>query len=89
MTDLGTLSGGSTSGATGINASGQIVGYSDTSGQYLHAFLYSSGTMTDLGTLSGGFEQYGIGINASGQVVGLPITSSSTNHAFLYTAVER
>ena len=54
MADLGTLPGGSVSAAHGINASGQVVGYADTSSGYAHAFLYSNGTMTDLGTLPGG-----------------------------------
>ena len=51
-TDLGTLGGG-TSAAYGINAAGQVVGESATSGPGTHAFLYSGGTMTDLGTLGG------------------------------------
>ena len=78
-------SGGTNSWAPGINASGQVVGYSETSGSP-HAFLYSSsgaGTMTDLGTL-GGDDSYAVGINASGQVVGYSHTGSEY-HAFLYS----
>ena len=45
MQDLGTL-GGTESFAYGINDSGQVVGWSYTTGDsYSHAFLYSSGTM--------------------------------------------
>src|SRR5262245_3073785 len=40
LTDLGTI-GGSQSVANAINASGQVVGYSLTSGGDTHAFLYS------------------------------------------------
>lgn len=78
MTDLGTLGVAPVSSdASGINASGQVVG---TSGGY--AFLYSNGTMTDLGTLGGSWcEPYAI--NDSGQVVGRYMRADP--HAFLYS----
>jgi probable HAF family extracellular repeat protein len=90
ITDLGTL-GGNYSQAFGINASGQVVGYSvtagsSTAGASQDAFLYSGGTMTDLGTLPGGSESIAYGINASGQIVGDSITASTGYwHAFLYS----
>jgi probable HAF family extracellular repeat protein len=65
MHDLGTL-GGRTSGATGINAAGQVVGWSETVGGRIHAFLYSGGKMTDLGTLSGN-AGYATAVGALGQ----------------------
>src|SRR5580700_5382731 len=69
ITDLGTL-GGSFSYANGINASGQVVGFSTTAGDAsVGAFLYSGGVMTHLGTF-GGLVSGATGINASGQVVG-------------------
>jgi probable HAF family extracellular repeat protein len=84
ITDLGTL-GGTTSRPWGINASGQVVGYSYTTGNTVyHAFLYSGSTMTDLGTL-GGTNSKAWGINASGQIVGEAYIGSGTNHAFLYS----
>jgi probable HAF family extracellular repeat protein len=82
MTDLGTLPGGAGSTATGINASGQIVGYSGTADVSNHAFLYSNGIMTDLGTL-GGNSSAATAINSHGEVVGYADSASGT-HAFLY-----
>jgi probable HAF family extracellular repeat protein len=83
VTDLGTL-GGSFSYAYAINASGQVVGYSDTTGGNYHAFLYSGGTMTDLGTL-GGTYSIATGINDLGQVVGYSTAADGSYHAFLYS----
>jgi len=85
MIDLGIL-GGTNSEAYGINARGQVVGYSQpTSGSY-HAFLWDPGTgaMTDLGTL-GGPESRALGINARGQVVGWSRTASGERPATLST----
>ncbi|MGH8319124.1 MAG: hypothetical protein ACREUL_14300 [Steroidobacteraceae bacterium] len=69
LTDLGTL-GGDTSGGLGINDSGEVTGYSTTSGGLQHAFLYNGSSMTDLGTL-GGDTSGGLGINDSGEVTGI------------------
>ena len=43
---LGTL-GGTSSYASGINASGQVAGSANTAGGAGHAFLYSGGAMQD------------------------------------------
>ncbi len=52
--DLGTL-GGNFAEALGINAAGQIVGRSDTAGEFsvMRPFIYEEGIMTDLGGLRG------------------------------------
>ena len=71
MTDLGTLSGGGNGQALGINISGQVVGWSDSSSGYEHAFLYGNGAMTDLGILLGAdINSAALSINSSGEVVG-------------------
>ena len=72
--------------AIGINASGQVVGYTDTAGNTAqHAFITGANGvgMKDLGTLSGSFiNSQANGINASGQVVG-DSWSGSVQHAFI------
>jgi len=85
VTDVGTLSGGTTSQAYGINASGQVVGDAQTASGDTHAFLYSTGAgITDLSTL-GGTNSYGRGINNAGSVVGFSqIGDNAGTHAFLH-----
>lgn len=66
MLDIGTL-GGPDSEATGVNASGQVAGWSSVaSGGPNHAFLFNNGAMTSLGPLNA----FANGINSSGQIVG-------------------
>jgi probable HAF family extracellular repeat protein len=76
LTDLGSLSGGS-SRAYGLNDAGQVVGEATTP-DGTRAFLWDSGVMTDLGTL-GRFGTRADAINQAGQVVG-----SSSGLAFLW-----
>ena len=72
--------GGTISSATGINASGQIVGVSYTAGNAAyHATLWNDTTATDLGILPGAAGGQAIAINAPGQVVG-----ASDAHATLW-----
>lgn len=87
--DLGTL-GGTSSFASAVNASGQVVGGSYTAAGDQRAFLSQNvnGTMTisDLGTL-GGATSFAGDINTAGQIVGLSRTTAdlTVNHAFLWT----
>ena len=85
FTALGTL-GGYLSYATGINASGQVIGSSQitTSDSSFHAALWNGSSATDLGSLGQNIS-YANGLNDSGQVVGEAPTTSGT-HAFSYTA---
>ena len=86
MTELGILPGFSSSAASAINNSGQVVGQCDTGDNYSHAFLYSGGAMIDLGTLPGGSYADALGINDGGQVVGYSSIAGGDYHAFLYSA---
>lgn len=82
MTSLGTL--GGTSGiGNGINASGQVAGYSTNSAGTYRAFLSSGGTMTDIGDLGGG-SATAYAINDRGVVVGSAVTANGENHPFAY-----
>lgn len=81
ITDLGILSGGSSSRATALNNLGQVVGYSSVGG-FDRAFVYSGGSLADLGTL-GGASSRAYGINDAGQIVGQS-DDGSYARAFLY-----
>jgi probable HAF family extracellular repeat protein len=92
MHDLLTL-GGTESFGGSINSSGQVAGFSNTTGNAAyHAYLWTpstpngtSGTMLDLSTL-GGINSYSYNVGSGGQVVGASEfeTTSGNTHAFLY-----
>ena len=82
MTSLGTL--GGTSGiGNGINASGQVAGYSTNSAGTYRAFVSNGGTLTDIGDLGGG-SAVAYAINDLGVVVGSAVTANGENHPFAY-----
>lgn len=81
MTLLGTL-GGPSSQATGVNNSGEVVGFASLANGYQHAFALDGATMMDLGTLGG--SSYAYGVNDSGEVVGYSYLADGQQHAFLY-----
>jgi len=79
--------------ASGINASGQIVGASTASvrgqsGLATHAFLWQrggkSGRMRDLGTLPGCVNSSASGINRRGEVAGTATDTAGKSQAFLW-----
>jgi probable HAF family extracellular repeat protein len=88
--DLGLLKGQVYSRANGINAMGQVVGFSGTErdGNESRAFLWSSQTgMIDIGTLGGAYAQANA-INDAGVITGASQTQGMgpvlTTHAFIY-----
>jgi probable HAF family extracellular repeat protein len=83
LTDLGRF-GRPGSLASGINDSGQIVGWVYLGPGQERAFSYSSGTISDLGTL-GGSSSLARQVNNAGQIVGESDTVGAFSpHAFLY-----
>ncbi len=81
VVDVGPLPGGA--GGPIMNNSGQAVGYSNTTGQAIHAVIYNRSDLVDLGTL-GGQNSYAFSINSTGQAVGQSETDKNQTHAFLY-----
>ena len=79
LTGLGILPGFPNSMATGINGSGQVVGYSEVfSTASCHAFLWQAGTgIQDLNPSIGQTLSFANGINNSGQVVGDSATNAN------------
>src|SRR5215468_5348540 len=71
-----------TTEALGINASGQIVGYSTPSGN-VHGFLDSGGTYTTL-DVPMALSTEADGINALGHIVGVYADSGLKFHGYIY-----
>lgn len=89
ITELGTLAGGSSSAAYGVNVAGDVVVGQSGSGNGDRAFRWvedggpnGGGTMTDLGTLAGGSRSTAYGVNAAGNVVVGQSSSGNGDHAF-------
>ena len=91
LTDLATITGGTTSSASGVNNTQTVVGSADDAYHNTHAFLWTAGNgMMDLGTLIGTGQNSGtstaMAINGAGTVAGKSnySTQSSKFHAFRY-----
>lgn len=91
MKDLGALPGGDISGAIGLNDSGEVVGYSNTSSnpQLIYNFIAfewtASGGMVNLGKLSGGNSSCAFEINSSGVIAGDSFVDSTVVDAASWT----
>ena len=89
VVDLGVLKGQVYSRANGINAMGQVVGFSgpQRDGSDSRAFMWSGQTgMIDIGTLGGAYAQANA-INDAGAITGasqLPSIVTEITHAFIY-----
>lgn len=88
ITDLGTL-GGLNSSALGVNALGQVVGWTLNGSSQQVAFLYSNGVMTDLNsllTVSGEWIiQSAIAINQSGIILATAVNGLGDYRVVLLT----
>lgn len=83
MINLGTIDGGTSAVANGINAAGVVIGNSDTSASDEHGFVYQNGTMTDVGTLGGPNSSVNA-INDNGEIAGSSQDAADTSHPFIY-----
>ncbi len=68
--NLGTLPGGLSSAANGVNDLGHVVGEATNAAGDLHAVLWKDGVMTDLGTLPGDSQSAAVDINNADQILG-------------------
>ena len=84
ITDLGTLE-TNASFATGINASGQVSGYSASGGNAARAWRCTPGVgLVDLGSF-GGADNRAFGINNAGQVTGYSTDTNGVAHGFVFS----
>lgn len=84
--DIGTL-GGPSASALGINDASVVVGESDTTGPFRHAFIWTQESgMQDLGSLLGGNSSAFL-INNAGEVAGWSNSADgSVTHAFYWSS---
>jgi probable HAF family extracellular repeat protein len=84
-----TLTGGTYNFATGMNASGQVIGYSGFTGNREHAFSWTpAGGVVDLGAVANTDSQANA-VNDNGQVVGYYAPNADAKQGFSWTAGTR
>jgi probable HAF family extracellular repeat protein len=86
ITDLGVLSGGTSSFPLAVNSSGLVAGYAD-SGGILRAAYYSGGSWTDIGTgIDSGHKTFLTGVSDNGLMVGWDrtVNTASVGGSFTY-----
>lgn len=89
ITDLGVLNGGTSSGAFAINASGVIVGCSDSTKPRSVPVKFVGGKVKPLGTLAKGLGGCAFGINKGGVIVGNALVAKNApSHAFVHEGGE-
>ncbi len=77
--------GGKPSFATGVNAGGQVSGYSTVGAKGALAWRFTPGTGTlDLGSF-GGADSRALGINDAGQVTGYATDAADLAHGFVFS----
>lgn len=84
VVELGTLPGGHSSSAVGINQRGEVVGDADIASGAPRSFYWRAGTMVDIGiaTVGDGSLALAIAINDRGQIIGLTDASGRTRGYF-------
>ncbi len=71
--------------ATGVNAGGQVAGYSTTGAAAAQAWRFTAGSgVLDLGNF-GGADNRALGINDAGQVTGYSTDSAGLAHGFVFS----
>lgn len=84
ITDIGLLAGDTSSGATGINQLGDVVGWSENSAGDRRAVFWHDGILDELPTPAGVVSSTANAINDGGVIVGSVTFTDGTEHAAMW-----